>query len=55
MHAYETLIRRCFWACNAAGHAALLSCFTAAAVHHFPPRLPDIPWRGAQTIADKWV
>lgn len=55
MHAYETLIRRYFAACNAADHAALVSCFTADAVHYFPPGLPDIPWRGAQTIADKWL
>ena len=55
MHAYETLIRRYFAACNAADHAALVNCFTADAVHYFPPGLPDIPWRGASTIADKWL
>jgi ketosteroid isomerase-like protein len=55
MHKYEALIRRYFDACNAADHAALLSCFTADAVHYFPPGLPEIPWRGAETIARKWI
>ena len=55
MHKYEALIRRYFDACNAADHAALLSCFTADAVHYFPPGLPDIPWRGADTIARQWI
>jgi hypothetical protein len=55
MHKHEALIRRYFAACNAADHAGLVSCFTADAVHYFPPGLPDIPWQGAQTIADKWV
>jgi ketosteroid isomerase-like protein len=55
MHRHETLIRRYFDACNAADRDALLSCFTPDAVHYFPPGLPDIPWRGADTIADKWV
>lgn len=52
---YAALIRRYFAACNAADHAALLSCFTPDAVHYFPSGLPEIPWRTAQTIADKWV
>lgn len=51
----EALIRRYFDACNAADHAALVACFTPDAVHYFPPGLPDIPWRGAATIASKWV
>jgi ketosteroid isomerase-like protein len=55
MHPHEALIRRYFDACNAADREALLSCFTPDAVHYFPPGLPDIPWRGADTIADKWV
>ncbi len=55
MHAHETLIRRYFEACNAADHAALVACFTPDAVHYFPPGLPDIPWRGATTIADRWL
>ena len=49
------LIRRYFAACNAGDYQALLSCFTRDAVHYFPPGLPDVPWRGAETIAGKWV
>ncbi len=55
MHPYETLIRRYFDACNAADYDALVSCFTVDAVHYFPPGLPDIPFRGADTIARKWM
>jgi ketosteroid isomerase-like protein len=55
LHKYEALIRRYFDACNAGDHAALMSCFTSDAEHYFPPGLPEIPWRGAQTIAAKWV
>ena len=51
----EAAIRRYFDACNAADHAALLACFTEDAVHYFPPGLPDIPWRGNDTIAKKWI
>ena len=55
MHEYETLIRRYFDACNAADHTALVSCFTPDAVHYFPPGLPDVPWRSADTIARRWI
>jgi ketosteroid isomerase-like protein len=51
----EATIRRYFAACNAADHAALMSCFTPDAVHYFPPGLPEIPWRGADMIARKWI
>lgn len=51
----EAQIRRYFAACNAGDHDALVSCFTRDAVHYFPPGLPDIPWRGADVIASKWV
>jgi len=51
----EALIRRYFAACNAADHAVLVDCFTADAVHYFPPGLPGAPWRGARAIADGWV
>ena len=51
----EAAIRRYFDACNAADHEALMDCFTEDAVHYFPAGLPEIPWRGARTIADKWV
>jgi ketosteroid isomerase-like protein len=55
MHAYEALIRRYFDACNAADYDGLMSCFTPDAVHYFPPGLPDVPFRGADTIARKWM
>jgi hypothetical protein len=51
----EALIRRYFEACNAADRAGLIDCFTADAVHYFPPGLPGAPWRGAEAIADGWV
>ncbi|MGI4801449.1 MAG: nuclear transport factor 2 family protein [Janthinobacterium lividum] len=51
----ETLIRRYFDACNAGDYDALVSCFTADAVHYFPPGLPGAPWRGADAIAKGWV
>ena len=52
---YEALIRRYFDACNAADYQALVDCFTRDAVHYFPPGLPDVPWRSADTIARKWI
>jgi ketosteroid isomerase-like protein len=53
--AMEATIRRYFDACNAADYDALMACFTADAVHYFPPGLPEIPWRGADTISRKWI
>ena len=55
MNQHEQTIRRYFDACNAADYNALTSCFTPDAVHYFPPGLPDIPWRSADTIAKKWI
>lgn len=52
---HAALIRRYFKACNEADHAGLVDCFTPDAVHYFPPGLPDIPWRGADTIARQWI
>jgi len=52
---YEALIRRYFDACNAASHEGLVDCFTSDAVHYFPAGLPEVPWRGADTIARKWI
>lgn len=52
---YKALIRRYFDACNAADYQALMDCFTPDAVHYFPAGLPEIPWRGADTIARKWI
>jgi len=54
MHPYETLIRRYCDARNAGDHAAPVS-YTPDALHYFPPGQPDIPWRGAEVIAKKWV
>jgi ketosteroid isomerase-like protein len=51
----EAAIRRYFDACNAADYAGLVDSFTSDAVHYFPPGLPDVPWRGAETIARKWI
>ncbi len=55
MHPHEALIRRYFDACNAADYDALMRCFTPDAVHYFPPGLPEIPWRSADTISKKWI
>ena len=52
---YDALICRYFDACNAADYQALIDCFTPDAVHYFPPGLPEVPWRGADTIARKWL
>jgi ketosteroid isomerase-like protein len=52
---HAAAIRRYFDACNAADLEALVECFTPDAVHYFPPGLPDVPWRGAGTIAKKCV
>ena len=51
---YEALVRRYFDACNAADFDALVGCFTADAVHYFPPGLAGVPWRSAETIAHNW-
>jgi ketosteroid isomerase-like protein len=52
---HAALIRRYFKACNDADYQALIDCFTPDAVHYFPPGLPEIPWRSADTIAKKWI
>ena len=52
---HAALIRRYFDACNAADYQGLVDCFTPDAVHYFPPGLPEIPWRSAETIARKWI
>ena len=51
----EALLRRYFDACNAADRAALIDCFSADAVHWFPPGMPGGAWRGAEAIAEGWV
>ena len=46
----------CYYAgCNGADKAKIMACFTADAVHYFPPGTKSAPWRGADVIADKWV
>jgi len=50
----RAMIERYFAACNAADVPGLVACFTPDAVHYFPPGLPEIPWRGATVIAEKW-
>jgi uncharacterized protein (DUF1330 family) len=50
----ENLIRRYFEACNAADVEAIAACFVPDAVHYFPPGMYDGPFRGAQTIAERW-
>jgi SnoaL-like domain len=55
MHAFETLIRRYFAACNQANYEQLMSCFTPDAVHYFPSGLPEVPWISADTISKKWI
>ena len=50
----ERLIRRYFEACNAADVEAMTACFTADAVHYFPPGMYGGPFRGARVIAERW-
>ena len=52
---YEEVIRRYFKACNDADYQALVDSFTPDAVHYFPAGLPEVPWRGADMIARRWV
>jgi hypothetical protein len=51
----ERQVRRYFDACNAADAEAIASFFTADAVHYFPPGMYEGPFRGAETIARRWV
>ncbi|HEY0180314.1 MAG TPA: nuclear transport factor 2 family protein [Dokdonella sp.] len=50
----DALIRRYFDACNAADVDGQTACFTADAVHYFPPGMYGGPFRGARTIAERW-
>lgn len=52
--AMDRLIRTYFDGCNEADIAKMMSCFTADAVHYFPPGMYEGPFRGARTIAEKW-
>lgn len=51
----EALIRRYFDACNAADAQAIAACFVPEGVHYFPPGMYGGPFRGACTIAERWV
>ena len=51
----EALIRRYFDACNDADAEAIASCFVPEGVHYFPPGMYEGPFRGAETIARRWV
>ena len=48
-------IERYYVGCNNADKSAMRACFTADAVHFFPPGAKSAPWPGADVIADKWV
>ena len=53
--AMEALIRKYFDACNAADADAIAACFVPDGVHYFPPGMYEGPFRGARTIAARWV
>ncbi|MEK9725682.1 MAG: nuclear transport factor 2 family protein [Rhodospirillaceae bacterium] len=48
-------IERYYAGCNAADIGEMTACFTTDGVHYFPPGTKSAPWRGARTIAEKWV
>ncbi len=50
----DALIRTYFDGCNAADAVKMTACFTADAVHYFPPGMYEGPFRGAARIAAKW-
>lgn len=50
----ESTIRAYFAACNAGDVDRIASFFEPDAVHYFPPGMYDGPFRGANTIAQKW-
>lgn len=54
-HGMEALINKYFDACNEADHAKIASCFVEDAVHYFPPGMYGGPFRGADTIAERWA
>jgi hypothetical protein len=51
----EALIRTYFDGCNEADVGKMTSCFVPDAVHYFPPGMYQGPFRGAETIAERWV
>jgi methyltransferase len=51
----DALIREYFQGCNDADADAIAACFTEDGVHYFPPGMYGGPFRGARTIAERWV
>jgi hypothetical protein len=51
----EATVRAYFDACNAADADAIASFFIRDGVHYFPPGMYEGPFRGAETIARRWV
>lgn len=50
----EKAIRGYFDACNAGDVDAIASYFTEDGIHYFPPGMYQGPFRGAQTIGERW-
>jgi methyltransferase len=53
--AMERAIRDYFDACNSGDPAAIAAGFIPDAVHYFPPGMYGGPFRGAQTIGERWA
>lgn len=51
----ERSIRTYFDACNEADVDKIKACFVPEGVHYFPPGMYRGPFRGADTIAERWV
>jgi ketosteroid isomerase-like protein len=51
----EALIRTYFQACNDGDIATMKACFVPDGVHYFPPGMYEGPFRGADTIAQRWA
>jgi hypothetical protein len=51
----ESLIKTYFDGCNEADIAKIASCFVPDGVHYFPPGMYEGPFRGADTIGERWV
>jgi|WetSurMetagenome_2_1015567.scaffolds.fasta_scaffold323582_2 hypothetical protein len=52
--AMETRIRDYFDACNSGEVARIAAHFEPDAVHYFPPGMYQGPFRGSETIAERW-
>jgi ketosteroid isomerase-like protein len=51
----EAVIREYFSACNDADPERIAACWVDDGVHYFPPGMYEGPFRGAETIARRWV